>query len=152
MGMDVVGKSAKNKRGEYFRANVWSWRVIHALLDIADELGPGVFAADTVAGMSNNDGHGLDNQEDCDALADAMDKLLDNPVLIFSCGLTVANDEISIPLTEKNRRMGVKPDGSFLGRDEEAPPEELHSPWSMSFEHVRKFIVFLRNCGGFAVH
>ena len=31
MGMDVIGRKPKNKTGEYFRANVWSYRPIHFL-------------------------------------------------------------------------------------------------------------------------
>ena len=28
MGMDVMGVNPKNEKGEYFRANCWSWRPI----------------------------------------------------------------------------------------------------------------------------
>ena len=31
MGMDVYGKNPSNGDGEYFRANVWSWRPIYSL-------------------------------------------------------------------------------------------------------------------------
>ena len=28
MGMDVYGRKPKNKTGEYFRANIWSWKTM----------------------------------------------------------------------------------------------------------------------------
>ena len=38
MGMDVYGRDPDSPAGKYFRANVWSWRPIHALI-IAAMLG-----------------------------------------------------------------------------------------------------------------
>jgi hypothetical protein len=32
MSLDVYGKRPSSKTGEYFRANVWSWRPIHDLI------------------------------------------------------------------------------------------------------------------------
>ena len=32
MGMDVYGRNPDSQAGKYFRANVWSWRPIHALV------------------------------------------------------------------------------------------------------------------------
>jgi hypothetical protein len=33
MGMDVYGRNPTSEAGKYFRANVWSWRPIHALIE-----------------------------------------------------------------------------------------------------------------------
>ena len=33
MGFDIYGVSPINKKGEYFRNNVWWWRGIHGLID-----------------------------------------------------------------------------------------------------------------------
>ncbi len=42
MGLDVYGRNPDSDAGKYFRANVWSWRPIHALIielcsDLLDE-------------------------------------------------------------------------------------------------------------------
>jgi hypothetical protein len=33
MGMDIYGRHLTSEAGKYFRANVWSWRPIHALIE-----------------------------------------------------------------------------------------------------------------------
>jgi hypothetical protein len=55
MGMDVVGRKPDSPAGEYFRANIWSWRPIQALIielcsDLLDE--------ETIESIGYNDGGG----------------------------------------------------------------------------------------------
>ena len=33
MGMDIYGRKPTSEAGKYFRANIWSWRPIHALIE-----------------------------------------------------------------------------------------------------------------------
>ena len=152
MSMTICGKTPKNAAGESFHINVWGWRPIHALLAIANEKGPEIFTEDTLNGMTYNDGYGLDQQEDCDKLAEAIAKLLDNVPLIVQSGLGVTNGEVFIRLTEDTRDMAVDQTGRFVGKDTTVPLDELQSPWSCSVEQIREFTKFLRNCGGFEVY
>lgn len=125
MGMDVYGKFPSSESGKYFRANVWSWRPIHALCSVV--LGK------PLKEWAYNDGKGFDNQKECDELAAKLEKYLTN----------FPNEEISVksktrvdPVT--NRFL---PPGSNGGI----------SPYSTDHEHVRKFITFLRASGGFEI-
>lgn len=122
MGMDVYGLKPSSKRGEYFRANVWSWRPIHALCEV-------VHGGD-LPGWGYNDGAGFRTQAECDALADALAKYLH----------AHPRDEISI---ESAIRVG---DGGRLFKGEGGG-----TAYKAEREHVYRFIEFLRACGGFRI-
>jgi len=74
MGMDVYGKSPSTETGKCFRANVWSWRPLHALIA---EIGSDLFDEEMIDLMGSNDGAGLDSQEECDELADRIEDWLE---------------------------------------------------------------------------
>lgn len=124
MGMDVYGKNPANNTGEYFRANVWSWRPIHKLCE-------------TVLGVELhswgfNDGEGFKSQAECNNLADKLEQYLKQ----------FPNEEISL---ESPCRIGKN--GQFL-----APGSmQGKSAYSTNREHVTEFIAFLRACGGFEI-
>lgn len=130
MGMDVFGRNPKNSDGEYFRANVWSWRPIHSLIcHIAKDL----FDEETLESMAFNDGAGLETQEECDLLADRFNMWLENNV-----------DGVVI----EQSAVRVDDCGRFLGRDSSDPGR---SPYQTSDDHIKSFVAFLRGCGGFRV-
>lgn len=153
MGMDVSGCNPKTEKGEYFRANCWSWRPIHALIAIANEDAQ-VIDDKTMGYMATNDGAGLKTQADCDALADAMEKVLANASRIRQNGLVVSDVGVAFKVTKEMvaAKMAVGPDRRFAGTDSGLPLDALHSPWQTSFDHIKQFIEFLRNCGGFQVY
>jgi hypothetical protein len=128
MGMDIYGSHPSNEAGEYFRASIWSWPPILSLVRTANQ----VFnlSYDT-AGWEMNDGCGLDNQEDCSILADAMQRLLhsaESPVLTAEHGGMAKAMSAAF-----GSNIGVKPQAET------------------SKEHVQRFIDFLRGCGGFRI-
>lgn len=70
MGMDVYGRDPANEQGEYFRATVWSWRPIQALMielcsDILDE--------ELLDAMGTNDGAGPETQAVYTQIAERFD-------------------------------------------------------------------------------
>lgn len=71
MGMDVFGNEPQNKTGEYFRATIWSWPIIHALLE---GLCKDLFDEQTLEYMGYNDGAGPDNQQTCDQIAQRIER------------------------------------------------------------------------------
>jgi len=74
MGMDVFGKQPKNKKGEYFRNNVWWWRPLWEFCEfVAPEL------TDKVEYGYSNDGDGLD-ADDARKLGNALRKAFRNGV------------------------------------------------------------------------
>lgn len=124
MGMDVYGKKPTSKEGEYFRANVWSWRPIHHLCEVVLKR--------TLPGWEFNQGEGFDSQAECDQLAGALEKYLKQ----------FPKEEIAI---ESDLR--VDDDGAFL----KPGATGGKSPYSTDREHVMEFIAFLKSYGGFEI-
>jgi len=158
MGMDVIGKKPKTEQGAYFRANVWSWRPIHALIEIANlRSGDRLISRDTMLLMCSNDGAGLKSQKDCNALANALERLLEKPCLITEHGLEIVEEKgerfIAFPIN--GSPMMCDKEGRFWKSEDvragKVKREDLRSPYETGFGHMREFIVFLRNCGGFEV-
>ena len=139
MGMDVSGRNPKSKDGEYFRACVWSWRPIHGLMILANERGSGkLVTARTLDGMGYNDGHGLRAQRECDAMADALERLL---VLSFppKAGMAVDARTGHFIKEDSARKRLAKGDKAVV------------SPYRVHESHALEFVGFLRACGGFQV-
>lgn len=117
MGFDLYGKS-----GNYFRANVWSWRPIHNLCEEVNEENNLGLSFD---GWEYNDGRGLDNQEACNKLADALEQ------------------------HTKEREKYVLETGSPLRVDSRGMLcDKGKSPYYTDKEHILEFVKFLRECGG----
>jgi hypothetical protein len=85
MGMDVWGRTPSAPAGQYFRANIWSWRPIHAL---CAELGRDLFDDETLSRIGVNVGAGLADQETCTQLAERFDQWLEHHAPISSRGGT----------------------------------------------------------------
>ena len=158
MGMDVMGRAPKSKEGEYFRANVWSWRPIHALIDIANiRNGNRLVPRRVMQYLGSNDGQGLEDQESCDRLAKALEWLLAHPAAIREHGMEIGKDDegefIGFPaeasplLCDKDGHLYTEEDA----RKRKIALKELRSAYQTPLSHVREFITFLRNCGGFEV-
>jgi hypothetical protein len=135
MGMDVSGRNADSKAGEYFRANIWSWRPIHALIvelcsDLLDE--------ELLTAMCYNDGAGPSDQETCTAMANRFELWMEH----HAEGL-----ELDMPGAK------VAKDGHFVTEEElaENPDIETRTPYEVEDEHLKEWIEFLRHCGGFEV-
>lgn len=133
MGMDIFGKQPRDVRGKYFRADIWSWRVIHLLCDKA------IVAADlpfSTQEWARNNGDGLAVQEHCDLLANALEGYLEQHppnlqgVYAYELGSLL------------ERGPAFSTDGPQCGP---APNHQAH------IDHVRGWIGFLRSCGGFEI-
>ena len=170
MGMDVVGRNPKNKNGEYFRANVWSWRVINHLNMVGvasyycDTGYNDLIPVKTFEGMTMNDGKGLRSERKCNLLADRIEKFLEIEDGMFS-------ESWSLKLPTKGSFGGVEEigvdeeklfyidvgfycdeEGKFLKEEDKNDSSiKKHSPYRTNESHLREWIDFLRNCGGFRV-
>ena len=143
--------------GDYFRSNWWGWRPIVMLCEFANddyELGFDLI------NWGSNDGAGLDNQEDCNKLADALEEII----------TTQTDLEEDVDTIYLNLGSWVSMDGKFLGDEVNNPLNEQY-PYgtilygsvvmdngtiaqpshSAPLKHVKKFISFLRECGGFEI-
>ena len=74
--------------GVYFRANCWSWRPILDRIYQANDEYDLCINEDTLVYMGENSGAGLDSQEDCDLLAEALENVLEREdgVITWDCG------------------------------------------------------------------
>jgi len=81
--------------GVYFRANVWSWRPILDRIYQANDQFNLQIDEETLSLMGSNDGAGLETQEDCNALADALETVLssEGDILTWSSGDSKADRE-----------------------------------------------------------
>jgi hypothetical protein len=147
-----------NNPGVYFRANCWSWRPIHAIADMAIRLMNLPF--DT-GGWAFNDGSGLDTQEECDQLADAIEAFMtlnhaemhDDEDRFYLClgswtnsSGTFIDKEIQDELNAQHLL------GTILYRGVVASNGQLVFPsHSAPLYHVNNFVTFLRKCGGFEI-
>jgi hypothetical protein len=134
MGMDVYGRSPTAPVGRYFRANIWSWRPIHAL---CVELGGDLLGQDMLARMAVNVGAGPADQETCHQLAERFDLWLEHHA---------SGHQVDFELR-------VTAEGRFVSAEEQAAHPELEtlSPYQTDDEHLKEWVTFLRHCGGFAV-
>ena len=132
MGMDVFGVNPKSEAGKYFRANIWSWRPIHELIERANVLPP-----DLVYHMGFNDGYGPDEQQSL-LLAAQMETMLDGMDDDHTFMLT---DEIDGPVAAL--MDSIRRSGATIVTDGPAYQAEV--------AHVREFITFCRESGGFEV-
>ena len=122
MGMDVYGNEPKNEEGEYFRANCWSWRPIVCIMDLAG--GEELFDEKSWDSMHFNDGAGLDSAELAEELG----------------------DRISEWITEKDLT-----EGHWTEWNPYEDGDDIDRIYGISRDHLKEFVRFLRNCGGFKV-
>ncbi len=133
MGMDVYGREPKSEAGVYFRANIWSWRPIHELIEQAN-----VLPQKMVEDMSYNDGAGPNNEQAL-LLAAQLDAMLEGMDDEHEFMLSSEVDGPVAVLLAQMQNEGI----------------ELVSPrgpvYSADVSHVREFVEFCKNSGGFQV-
>lgn len=134
MGMDVYGKQPSHECGEYFRASIWSWPVIHQLMATTcrDLLGEELLKA-----MEYNDGAGPDDQATCESIADRLEQALKETVdcaVPDTCRIDTESEKVDPAVLMKRVHEGG---GKFS--------------YTMRNSLVTEWIEFLRHCGGFEV-
>jgi hypothetical protein len=143
--------------GCYFRANLWSWRVINKIINLVNV----DFKLNLdVEGFGSNSGNGLNNHEDCNELADAMERYLQinndfksSEIMYLNLGMWVADDNTFNVNQEIENQLNDKfPVGTILYSSVVTENGLVKPAWGTSIKHVRKFIEFLRNCNGFEIH
>lgn len=163
MGMDVMGSNATSEAGEYFRASVWGWRPLASLcLNMAPEIWQRIQYPNT------NDGDGLNAkwskrlaevlsrkvmtgevQKYIDQYQAALDALPDETCT--TCGgsgeRNYADPHLD-PAIVKGR-TGTFPCNGCGGTGHRRPSDTFYT---IDLEVVQRWILFLRDCGGFAIY
>ena len=145
--------------GYYFRSNWWGWRPIQMLCEIAAEK----HSLDIdFKYWGSNDGKGLDNQEQCTALAEALKDILatdggfedDNDELYVNMGSWTDQQGAFIPQEIRDKLNEELPLGkvTFTGIMLADQGTTIYYPsHSCSKRHIDNFIDFLYDCGGFTI-
>ncbi len=145
--------------GYYFRSNWWGWRPIQMLCEVAAEKHD---LDINFKYWGSNDGKGLDNQEDCNALADALDDILktdggfedDYDTLYMNLGSWTDQKGSFIDQELRSRLDKELPLGqvTFTGIMLSDQGTTVYYPsHGCDKRHVMNFIKFLRDCGGFTI-
>lgn len=141
--------------GDYFRSNWWGWRPIVMLSEMVNDI-RGLNLDLSLWG--SNDGAGLETQEDCNKLADALEEIgkdffdvedVDELQLCMGSWTTLDGTFISSDQTEKlNEEWEGQLLTSPLVLDDGTVVKSSHS---VDKKHLQRFISFLRECGGFEI-
>jgi len=147
-----------NNPGTYFRASCWSWRPIHAICDMAIHIAELPFDTNE---WGENSGFGLKTQQECDALAEAIDLYLilnnanmhDIDDTMYLClGSWSTSDGKFIGKELEDKLNQDHPRGTILYRGVVADDGKLAWPaHSCPLYHIQNFVTFLRKCGGFEI-
>ena len=134
MGMDVYGRNPSSPVGEYFRATIWAWHPLHALIS---ELCSDLLDPETLHQMAMNNGAGPGDQPTCTEMAQRFEQWMEHHT--EGHGL--------------ESELRVTKDGRLVSDEElaENPDLETVSPYEIGDDHLKKWITFLRHCGGFEV-
>ena len=158
MYFEAVDKWEEENPGDYFRSNWWGWRPIVCLVDAACQMNG--FKVDTQS-WHYNDGAGPETQEECDKIADALESILGGSQTllkeegdrIYACmgsWCTMEGGFVGSKLEEELNEQ--YPPGTVLSSSVIASDGQMvQSSHGASLAHIKHFIKFLRNCGGFQV-
>ena len=146
--------------GEYFCSNWWGWRPIHALCEVVQEK---YKLRINTSKWGENSGAGLRNPKKCNELADALEKHLDEHLAdnvkedddrIYLClGAWVFSDGSFLKDDIEEKLNNDYPYGSVLFNKVVLPDGSFVEPaHSSSLSHIKNWIAFLRNCGGFEIY
>jgi hypothetical protein len=122
MGFDLNGRN-----GNYFRATVWSWRLLHQMIASTN-----IFSDRELAAMNFNEGHWV-TRDKAERLAEALDRSV--------------TTSVQLPT---DRTFSVHSDHSFC-TDEGCPRVDHMSPYRIEADDVQEFVAFCRASGGFEV-
>lgn len=132
MGMDVYGLQPRSRVGEYFRASIWEWPTVLEAISAT-----GVLPQERVDALSFNDGARV-SAEEAERLADALAGLMEV-------------DPVPARPVESISHLVQLADQVLYQLVREMPKGEVIVSKSDDETLLKRFIEFLRNCGGFEV-
>ena len=134
MGMQIEGRKPSAPVGKNFRPEFWAWRPIHALIR---QLCQDLFDEKTLEKMAFNGGTGPADQATCSEMANRFERWMEH----HAAGYVLESG------------IRVTPEGRFVSEQDLAqnPSMETVSPYEVSDEQLKRWIEFLRHCGGFEV-
>jgi hypothetical protein len=157
---EAVNKWKEENPGEYFASNWWAWRPIHMLCEIVSRK---YQLRVNTNGWGENSGYGLRSPKKCEELANALEDHINTHL---TEGLKEDNDRIYLCM-----RSWCTDEGKFLSQEVDDKLQEqypfgtvlfngvvledgtvAYPSHGTSLEHLKNWIAFLRNCGGFEIY
>ena len=157
---EAVNKWKEENPGEYFASNWWAWRPIHMLCEIVSRK---YQLRVNTNGWGENSGYGLRSPKKCEELANALEDHINTHL---TEGLKEDNDRIYLCMGS-----WCTDEGKFLSQEVDDKLQEQYPFGSVLFngvvledgtvaypshgtslEHLKNWIAFLRNCGGFEIY
>jgi hypothetical protein len=134
MAMNIEGRKPSAPAGKQFKSEFWTWRPVHALIV---QLCPDLFDRKTLEMMATGGGGGALDQKTSTEMANRFERWMEHHAEGF--------------VLESGIR--TTPEGRFVSEEELArdPSMETVSPYEVSDAQLKKWIEFLRACGGFEV-
>ena len=155
---DALEKWEDKNPGYYFRSNWWSWRPIVMLCKHAAEQYELNFDFDSWMG---NDGLGLENWQECNAMADALEKVVDqednliDPDDRIYCNMNSWSQSGSQGLLDDDLTDKLNEDypyGTIMFTSVVSDDGNVYYPsHGTPLWMIKEFIKFLRNSGGFSI-
>ena len=152
---ELDSKWNKENPGDYFRSNWWGWRPIVMLSEMVNGIRD--LGLDFTY-WGSNDGRGLDAQEECNKLADALEEIgkeffdvedIDELQLCMGSWTTLDGRFVDSDKTDSlNEEWYGQLLTSPLVLDDGTVVTSSHS---VDKRHLQRFISFLRECGGFEI-
>ena len=161
MGFDLYGSRTSDddvdhdnpKKGEYFRANVWSWR---PLWDLTCHIGSDVLTDEDSMKGTYNDGHFIDEKKAI-ALADCLSFLIKSGehrtiVEKHNASLDALPLEECIHCGGTGKRNDEYVKGTCNACHGEGESKSVKTFYRMYTDYIEEFESFLRHCDGFSIH
>ena len=147
--------------GVYFRSNWWGWRPICMMCEIANDK---YKLKMNMSNWGSNDGAGLRTQKQCDRLADTLELMISNDSG-YNEFMVEDSDRIQICMGawveagtgkfyhESDNDLNEQyPFGTILFSSVVTKNGTMvESAHSCSLSHIKRWINFLRHCGGFKI-
>jgi len=146
----------KGNTDAYFRASCWGWRPIHAICEYAIEKQKLPY---NTKSWGYNDGGGLETQEDCNKLADAIETSIaafglkqDDDCLYLCLGSWCTPQGEFVTEQVEEELNEAYPQGTILYNSVVTKDGTIAQSSHMTdLESVKKFVSFLRECEGFEI-
>lgn len=157
---DALDKYNEENPGIYFRSNWWGWRPIHMLCDIVSRKHQ---LRINTTGWGENSGYGLRSPKKCEDLANALEdhiktflteELKDDDDRMYLCMGSWSTDQGKfLPQEVDDKLQEQYPFGTVLFNGVVLKDGTVAYPsHGSSLGHLKNWIAFLRNCGGFEIY
>ena len=151
MGMDVYGVEPYTEAGEYFRANVWSWRPLWNYVCDVCNIDP-----ETRSRGHYNDGYRI-NEDAAISMGLVLQSLLKSGLVQKYADhrqkeLDALPDEQCVHCNGTGQRNDEYVQGTCNACDGKGTVRPFETHYSFDAEHVEEFAEFAKQSGGFEIY